>query len=64
MEFPNLMQKFDHKMQVIIEKQNRGLADLVEKMVKRKKKLLNQSIYMYNGNRENNTIKCKTNIKN
>lgn len=34
MEFPNLIQQFDRKMQVLVEKQNESLCDLVEKMVK------------------------------
>jgi benzoyl-CoA reductase/2-hydroxyglutaryl-CoA dehydratase subunit BcrC/BadD/HgdB len=33
MEFPNLIQRFDSKMTRIIEKQNQGLVELVEKMV-------------------------------
>lgn len=33
MTCPNVIQKFDSKMQVIIEKQNRNLVDLVDKMV-------------------------------
>ncbi|GAA5797185.1 hypothetical protein HPULCUR_002564 [Helicostylum pulchrum] len=32
MEFPNLIQQFDRKMQILVEKQNESLCDLVEKM--------------------------------
>ncbi|CAO3634075.1 unnamed protein product [Mucor fragilis] len=41
MEFPNIIQKFDAKMQVLIEKQNAIMADLVEKMAKQYNKMLN-----------------------
>ncbi|KAI9357854.1 hypothetical protein BD770DRAFT_388502 [Pilaira anomala] len=41
-EFPDLIQKFDRKMQVIIQKQNEGLLDLVEKMGKQYTKMQNQ----------------------
>ncbi|KAL7309178.1 hypothetical protein PS15m_011288 [Mucor circinelloides] len=43
MEFPNVIQKFDAKMQLLIEKQNAVLVDLVEKMAKQYNKM--QNIY-------------------
>ncbi|GAA5807018.1 hypothetical protein MFLAVUS_000367 [Mucor flavus] len=42
MEFPNLIQQFDRKMQVLVEKQNESLCDLVEKMGKQYNKMQNQ----------------------
>lgn len=42
MEFPNIIQKFDAKMQLLIEKQNAILIDLVEKMAKQHTKMQNQ----------------------
>ncbi|GAN03256.1 hypothetical protein MAM1_0037c02708 [Mucor ambiguus] len=41
MEFPNIIQKFDAKMQLLIQKQNAVLADLVEKMAKQYTKMQN-----------------------
>ncbi|KAL9550149.1 hypothetical protein MBANPS3_004855 [Mucor bainieri] len=41
MEFPNIIQKFDAKMQVRIQQQNAVLADLVEKMAKQHSKMQN-----------------------
>lgn len=42
MEFPNIVQKFDTKIQLLIEKQNAILIDLVEKMAKQYTKMQNQ----------------------
>ncbi|KAK4517519.1 uncharacterized protein ATC70_000858 [Mucor velutinosus] len=41
MEFPNIIQKFDSKIQLLIQRQNAVLADLVEKMAKQYAKMLN-----------------------
>ncbi|CEP10169.1 hypothetical protein [Parasitella parasitica] len=39
LEFPNIMQKFDAKMQLLIEKQNGLLIDLTDKMAKQYNKM-------------------------
>ncbi|KAF1807644.1 hypothetical protein V8B55DRAFT_1467419 [Mucor lusitanicus] len=41
MEFPNIIQKFDAKMQLLIQKQNAVLAELVDKMAKQYTKMQN-----------------------
>ncbi|KAI7899837.1 uncharacterized protein BX663DRAFT_519667 [Cokeromyces recurvatus] len=47
LNFPNIIEKFDHKMNIIIETQNQKLIDLVEKMAKQHNKMQNQLRDLY-----------------